>query len=94
MDITFILLTLRNLIGGYEQQMFSPIYRRGIEAFTSPEVQVLEERVLMCAMALSDYNCGEYRLFVKRTAEALRYCGEYTQDIHNTLAMWDAMTNG
>ena len=93
MDITFILRTLRNLIGGYEMEMFRPIYRNGIEAFATPEVQELEAKVLMCAMALSAHNRGEYRTFVKRTVEALQYCGQYTQDIHNALAMWDAMTN-
>lgn len=93
MDITFILRTLRNLIGGYETEMFSPIYRNGIEAFATPEMQELEEKVLMCAMALSAYKRGEYRTFVKRTVDALRYCDQYTQDIHNALAMWDAMTN-
>ena len=46
-----------------------------------------------CSRAVALHNGGYYREFVKRTTSVLQNVGMYSQDIHNTLAMWDAQNN-
>ena len=96
-DIRFILALLSSLASSAKEDYasrasgayYAVATRRDYDSAVVADLEILR-LAHDCSRAIAMYDGGYYTEFLNRTIKILKDKGEYTQDIHNALALFSA----